>query len=156
MTYPNGVRVSVPVPDNENVLILISNRLPSGKLSTEYTTMSIVGFRSNDAARMDALRELAHKIENSIQEDQTGGGMSPTEVSDRALGMDIISEMSDQELIEEIIGHQRAALSDFDRNKLKHHVVHLRLSLYHRRLHEEAKMDPPTFLGFLGGFGDQE
>ncbi len=68
-------------------------------------------------------------------------------------GMEIIGEMSRDELVRELIHYQLEQLNDLDEHKLKLLVIQMRSARYQHRLVKEANLGTQGPMGFLFGQG---
>lgn len=72
-------------------------------------------------------------------------------------GFQIIGEMTKEELLEEIIAHQRMHLDGMNIDNLRRSVIQIRLEEYQARLFAEAGVSRPQgILGFLNSGDDDE
>lgn len=71
-------------------------------------------------------------------------------------GFGMIKDMTPDELIEEILSHQRKILEEMDNvNQLRANVVELRVNDYKKRLAAEAGL-VPTFMGLALPNNDED
>lgn len=71
-----------------------------------------------------------------------------TPVTAGTLGVGFYSEMSREQLIQEILDFQRVYLMGLSENDLKRTSVQLRLSSAKERLYREAGIEPPSIFGW--------
>lgn len=64
----------------------------------------------------------------------------------------LISEMSDSDMIHEILSYQRSLLLQESSDALKVHVIALRLKAMHKQLHAEAGFDAAQDVGESGQY----
>lgn len=70
-------------------------------------------------------------------------------------GFNVLKDMSDDELVEEIISHQRKELSKQKRQQLMEIVIQMRLCNYKERLKTESGIQW-GMTGLMGLFGSDE
>lgn len=67
------------------------------------------------------------------------------------LGFQVIDEMSNEDIVDEVLAHQRKEWLKASRNQLKKLVVAARMNDYQQRLMAEAKFEPDYGNGGLWG-----
>jgi len=71
-----------------------------------------------------------------------------------SMGFKLIREMTQEEMIEELLAGQKALMAEMDMDTLKKYIIHYRQGQVTKRLVEEADLSPEAYpIGFLG-FGE--
>lgn len=70
------------------------------------------------------------------------------------IGFKVIGDMSRDELIEEMLGHQRTMAQRQTTEALKQLIISMRMTEIHHRLIKEANLEPSTVWGLLNGRDD--
>ena len=70
------------------------------------------------------------------------------------IGFKIIGKMSRDELIEEMLMHQRAMAQQQTTDALKQLIISMRMTEVHDRMIKEAELEPSTVWGLLHGNTD--
>lgn len=153
MTVSNDGMAHVPIPP-DGVMSLVAGytRQIDGKRGSVYSSVRVDMPIISPHEFIRIVYELRQKVRNGEVTSPFETPDKPaTEVAENAFGIGIIGEMSRDDLLAEIRAHQTEAMSLMDVNMLKKFVIHLRMTKYQRRLHEEAKFDiPPGMLGMFG------
>ena len=99
----------------------------------------------------DACREITREVLNSIL--MADGYTAPENKPERhnLIGFQIIDAMSNEDIIDEVLAHQRKEWMKASRNQLKKLIVAARMNDYQQRLMAEAKFGPDYSNGGLWG-----
>lgn len=65
-------------------------------------------------------------------------------------GLNIIKDMSREEIVDELLDHQRSGFMKMEIDNLKHMLVMMRTDEYRARLHKEAGIEPQPPYPSLG------
>lgn len=101
------------------------------------------GNQSNKSQLLQGVQRLAVVLAEKLEEPE----------NEVITGMEIIGQMSRDQLINELIHYQLEQLNELNHNKLKMLVIQMRSNRYQHRLVEEAQLEEQGPMGFLFGNG---